>query len=123
MSNEDHLHQHRLPDVARLGLLVAAPDYGVLQLMASYRVTLERYIDQGLYNGPWQPFFVGALSMSKAGCPYRGTSVCTRCPLSPPVLCEYQCTRTRQLLDCEHRGYCKCGHDQTERLRAWGLIA
>ena len=108
--------------MARLGPVVAQADCGVLQLMASYRVTLERYIDQGLYNGPWQPFFVGALAMSKAGCPYRGTSVCTRCPLSPPVLCEYQCTRTRKLLDCEHRHCCKCGWDQSGTLRAMGLI-
>lgn len=92
---------------------------------------LDSYIDGILYNGRIKPWFARGIGISAAGCPYRGTTVCTRCPLAPRVatLCDYQCSyikRRKNLpgvrVDCEHRAYCPCGHDQTERLRMWGLV-
>jgi hypothetical protein len=71
-----------------------------------------------------------AIGVSFAGCPYRGTPTCHDCPLAPRIaaLCDYRCTyssgagRNSRPVDCEHRAYCKCGHDQTARLRSWGLV-
>ena len=57
-----------------------------------------------------------AVGVSLVGCPYRGTMTCWVCPLAPVEECDYKCD------SCEHRAYCKCGWDQTERLQAWGLV-
>ena len=84
--------------------------------------TLKQYLTSNIYNGRYLSSFDGKLNMSPAGCPYRGTTVCIKCPLSPPELCDYRCQSRRARVDCEHRAYCKCGHDQTHRLKAWGLI-
>ena len=67
------------------------------------------------------------LGVSLEGCPYRGTLVCLTCYYSPPVECDYRCIQKHRKgqpvgLPCEHRFECRCGHDQTERLRAWGLV-
>ena len=86
-------------------------------------LTLDRYIDQAIYNGALTPRQCNILGMSKKGCPWRGTSVCHKCPYQPVALCDYRCQGVgRWGPDCEHRGYCKCGHDQTHRLEAWGLV-
>ena len=82
--------------------------------------TLDQYIDSRIYNGTIWASLWKNMAMSEAGCPYRGTSVCHSCKFEPAALCEYRC-RIR-ISDCEWRAVCKCGWDQTERLRAWGLV-
>ena len=79
--------------------------------------------------GPLSAPMAKSLGFSPAGCPYRGSLVCLRCPLAERIaaICDYKCavavkgSNGRLLNECEHRGYCPCGHDQTGRLEAWGL--
>jgi hypothetical protein len=68
-----------------------------------------------------------SLGMSLEGCPYRGTLTCLRCEFAPVTECGYKCViktsgRGATSVDCEWRAVCKCGWDQTEQLRAWGLV-
>ena len=87
------------------------------------RLFITRFIDQGIYNGPLVPRLCNILGMSKRGCPYRGTTVCYECPFEPVALCDYRCQgEGRWGVACEHLAWCKCGHDQTMRLRGWGLV-
>ena len=78
--------------------------------------------------GPMSPAMARNLGFSAEGCPYRGSLVCLRCPFEPAAECEYRCVAKSnggpypRRPDCEHRAYCKCGWDQTVRLRAWGLV-
>ena len=74
------------------------------------------YYNTQLYNGIASSAMLKNLGMSVIGCPYRGTTTCHRCPWEPVAECSYLCDR------CEHGAYCKCGHDQTVRLRAWGVV-
>jgi len=83
---------------------------------------LKTYIDCEIYNGTVKTYFRNSMGYSLEGCPFRGTSTCTRCPLSPPVECGYNCRSWNGKKDCGHRSYCKCGHDQTVRLQMWGLV-
>ena len=90
---------------------------------------LNVYIDTRPFNGRVDAQYERMMGISADGCPYRGTSVCARCPLASRVgdICEYKCTRRsrkkgRPIVSCEHRAHCPCGWDQTERLRAWGLV-
>ena len=84
---------------------------------------VARFIDQGLYNGPLGPRMCNILGMSKAGCPYRGTSICHQCPFEPITECDYRCQGVgRWGVDCDHRYCCRCGWDQTERLRDLGIV-
>ena len=86
-------------------------------------LTLNRYIDQAIYNGALTEQHCNILGMSKKGCPWRGTSVCHKCPFEPVDLCDYRCQGVgRWGVDCEHRYRCRCGWDQTHRLEAWGLV-
>jgi len=90
--------------------------------------TLDQYIDGLIYNGPIKKGMCRSLEVSFAGCPYRGTSVCTKCPFEPVAECTYMCLKAggngakRWDVPCEHRAVCKCGWDQTARLQAWGLV-
>ena len=83
---------------------------------------LDVYIDTVVFNGKWRPSFEAKLGMPEAGCPYRGTTVCHECPFEPAALCDYRCKSAGGHSVCEHRAVCKCGWDQTERLKAWGLV-
>ena len=76
------------------------------------------YVDSVMYNGASRPSLVSCGVTSKFGCPYQGTTVCLVCPLGEQVAeeCDWACGH------CEHKHTCKCGHDQTPRLEAWGLI-
>jgi len=79
--------------------------------------------------GPMSAPMARSLGFSPAGCPYRGSLTCLTCPLAPRIaaLCDYKCVtrgsgRLSVASDCGHRGYCPCGHDQTVRLEAWGMV-
>ena len=85
-------------------------------MMSNYRVTLKRYIEQPIYNGPMSLAMMLSMGLSKQGCPYSGTTTCYKCPWHPPVECQYVCSR------CDHRAGCKCGWDQTGTLQAMGLV-
>ena len=76
------------------------------------------YAESDYYDGPYSPSLGSIGIISKTGCPYRGTTVCLVCPLGEQIaaVCDYNC------YFCEHKHTCKCGHDQTLRLKAWGLI-
>ena len=93
--------------------------------------TLEQYWNpRTLYNGTVRVWYTRNLGLSVEGCPYRGTTVCVKCPFSansPPALCDWRCVERRvngsaPKVYCEHRAYCKCGYDQTGTLRAMGLV-
>jgi len=83
---------------------------------------LDAYLEAKIYNGRWHKSFTAQLNMTRYGCPYRGTTVCHECPLEPAAVCDWRCRSKMGVYECEHRPYCKCGHDQTERLRSWGLV-
>ena len=75
------------------------------------------YYDNALSTWPiTRKYQAQQLTMSLDGCPHRGTFACLSCKFTPYVECDWNCAK------CEHRGYCKCGHDQSERLQAWGLV-
>jgi len=76
-------------------------------------------IDSPLYNGPLTTS--RSRGFGTVGCPWRGTTTCFDCPYEPAALCDYKC-RQSAWAECEHRAYCKCGHDQTHRLKAWELV-
>ena len=88
-----------------------------------YNLTLEYHLQSRIGNDALRPGCLNTLGMSLEGCAYRGTVICHRCPLAehnPPVVCDYRCQIRN--VDCEHRAGCKCGHDQTARLRAGRLV-
>ena len=83
------------------------------------------YYDTALLcTAPVSAWLANKCGMSIAGCPYRGTLLCFDCPLAPRIaaICDYRCTSSKWHTDCEHRAYCTCGHDQTVRLQAWGMV-
>ena len=87
------------------------------------------YRDTRIYNGsPTSPEDARNMGISWLGCPYRGTTVCLDCYFTPAALCTWKCarlingTRRKALVECRYRSECRCGHDQTARLKAWGLI-
>ena len=82
----------------------------------SYHTTHDTYIKTALFNGAASRAMLQSMGMSQAGCAYRGTTTCHACPFEPVQECDYVCSR------CQVRGMCKCGHDQTARLVAWGLV-
>ena len=63
------------------------------------------YVNGGIYNGPYSPSLGAMGVLSENGCPYRGTTVCHKCPFAEQVaaMCDYIC------YFCEHRDRCKCG--------------
>jgi len=84
---------------------------------------LDTYTSPGTYyNGAWRPGFVNSMGISKAGCPYRGTTVCHDCPFEPAAVCDYRCRSAAGQIECEHRAECPCGWDQTAYLQERGLI-
>ena len=82
----------------------------------SYHTTHDTSVKTQKYNGALTTRIRHQLGMGPVGCPYQGTTACHACPFEPVAECDYNCYR------CEHRGYCKCSHDQTARLVAWGLV-
>ena len=81
--------------------------------------TANRYsvhIDSALYNGRLSPRSSSNFGFTNVGCPYRGTTTCYACEYEPVMICDYKCAH------CDRRWECRCGHDQTVRLQAWGLV-
>ena len=74
------------------------------------------HIDSPLYNGRLAPERSANFGFSKFGCPYRGTTTCFVCLWEPVMECDYKCAL------CPERYRCKCGHDQTVRLQAAGVV-
>lgn len=74
------------------------------------------HIDSPLYNGRIEPSRSAHFGFSIYGCPYRGTTTCFACQWEPVMECDYRCAH------CNERWRCKCGHDQTVRLQAAGVV-
>jgi len=75
------------------------------------------HIDANLYNGPLSANQAKDMGLGREGCPHRGSTLCYVCPCEPIMECDYNCAK------CPERPICNCGHDQTERLKAWEIIA